>query len=143
MFRARPNGPLVFPPFSSSKNPWASCQRRLCHTSNMPPVSTSCLCCPRDSCQPPAQESSLPLCSCTAWSLTASTSLTQVSQCNQGTGRGTLMFSIYAFEKMQYGPECRGPENPKDEREANAVSRGVEVACHSHLLGACFHIRTI
>lgn len=27
-------------------------------------------------------------------------------------------------------------ENPKDEREANAVSRDVEVACHSHLLGA-------
>lgn len=46
------------------------------------------------------------------------------------------MFSICAVEKMQYGPECRGAENPQDEREANAVSRDIEVPCHSHLLGA-------
>lgn len=37
---------------------------------------------------------------------------------------------------MQYGSQCTGPESPKDEREANAVSRDMEVACHSHLLGA-------
>lgn len=51
----------------------------------------------------------------------------------QGEAQG-LVFSI--FEKMQYGPWCIGPENPKDEREANAACRDIKVVCHSHLLGA-------
>lgn len=44
------------------------------------------------------------------------------------------------LKRCDNGPESRGPENPKDERESNAVRRDIEVACHSHLLGAGPHL---